>query len=59
MRSKIKNTTTVSCGPYDTKIKSEIGVSGEDSVLGAAALHSHAGLLIFSNLLLEEISLSL
>ena len=37
----------------------EIRISCEDSVVGRAALHSHAGLLIFSNLLLEEVSLPL
>ena len=57
MRSKIKNTTQNSV--IHTIQISEIGICCEDSVLGAAALHGHAGLLIFSNLLLEEVSLPL
>ena len=46
------------CVVHTIKI-SEIGIGSEDSVLGTAALHGHTGLLIFSNFLLEEISLSL
>ena len=59
MRSKIKNATRIVWSNTDTIKTSEISISCEDSILGRAALHGHAGFLIFSNLLLEEVGLSL